>query len=220
MQLTHSYSGIKDFQGCPRRYHQVKILKRFKQEHTQATLYGTQVHKAFEEYIRDGTPLPEAFQKYAEFVDPLLKFSGEIKCEEKLGVTRDFKPCAFDAEDVWLRGIPDFVALNLEKGVARVGDFKTGKSARFADPGQLELMAALIMAHHPQIQKVKTALLFVVANSIVQSSYTRQQLPLIWKKWAGHAKLIEKAVELDKWHPIPSPLCKFCPLPPTECEHR
>ena len=51
MALAHSYSGIKDYEGCPRRYHEVKILKKFKSKDTEATMYGTAVHKAFEDYI-------------------------------------------------------------------------------------------------------------------------------------------------------------------------
>jgi len=220
MALTHSYSAIKDFQGCGRRYHQVRILRKYKQADTTATLYGTAVHKAFEEYLMHRTPLPETFQHFENFVVPLSKFSGDIQCEAKLGVRQDFTPCEFFSKDVWFRGVPDFMALDHEKGIARVADFKTGKSSRFADTSQLELMAAMIMAHHPGIRKVKGALLFVVAGSVIKSEYTREQLPEIWSKWAGAASMIEAAVDNDVWNARPSGLCKFCPLPPDACEHR
>ena len=67
MALAHSYSSVKDFEGCPRRYHEVRILKKFKSQDTAATMYGTAVHKAFEDYIRDGTPLPEQFKMFELF---------------------------------------------------------------------------------------------------------------------------------------------------------
>ena len=63
MALAHSYSSIKDFEGCARRYHEVRILKKFKSTDTEATLYGTAVHKAFEEHIRDKKPLPESLRR-------------------------------------------------------------------------------------------------------------------------------------------------------------
>ena len=220
MALTHSYSGIKDFQGCGRRYHQVRILRKYKQTDTTATLYGTAVHKAFEEYLMHRTPLPETFQHFENFVLPLSKFSGDIQCEAKLGVRKDFTPCEFFDKAVWFRGVPDFMALDHAKGIARVADFKTGKSSRFADTSQLELMAAMIMAHHPTINKVKGALLFVVAGSVIKSEYTREDLPEIWSKWAGAASMIQEAMDNGVWNARPSGLCKFCPLPGSECEHR
>jgi len=220
MALTHSYSAIKDFQGCGRRYHQVRILRKYKQTDTTATLYGTAVHKAFEEYLMHRTPLPETFQHFENFVVPLSKFSGDIQCEAKLGVRKDFTPCGFFDKEVWFRGVPDFMALDHAKGIARVADFKTGKSSRFADTSQLELMAAMIMAHHPTINKVKGALLFVVAGSVIKSEYTREDLPEIWSKWAGAASMIQEAMDNGVWNARPSGLCKFCPLPGSECEHR
>jgi len=220
MTLAHSYSSIKDFQGCGRRYHTVRILRKYKQSDTTATLYGTAVHKAFEDYLMHQTPLPESFKQFERFVVPLTKFSGDIQCEAKLGVRQDFTPCAFFGQDVWFRGVPDFMALDHAKGIARVADFKTGKSSRFADTSQLELMAAMIMAHHPSINKVKGALIFVVAGSVIKEKYTREQLPEIWSKWAGEARMIQAAVDHNVWNASPSGLCKFCPLPPDACEHR
>jgi len=218
--IAHSYSSVKDFEGCGRRYYNVRILRRFKQADTEATLYGTAVHKAFEEFFMHGTPLPEAYQQYAPFVNPLKGLQGELRCEEKMAVTADFKPCGFYDEKVWLRGIPDYVCLNRRKRIAHVADFKTGKSSRFADSKQLELMAALIMTHHPEIDRVKAALLFVVAGNVIKSAYTREELPAIWASWAGRTMAIEEALVNGVWNPKPSGLCKFCPVPNTDCEYK
>ena len=220
MALAHSYSSIKDYLGCQRRYHEVRILKKYKSAPTEATLYGERVHKAFELYIQNGTQLPENLKHYERFVEPLAKVAGELKCELKLGIRRDFSPCEFFAKDVWFRGVPDYLALNHAKGIARVGDYKTGKSSRFADTEQLELMAAMVMAHYPKIDVVKGALLFVVANDIVKAEYTRAQLPEIFSKWAGHASTIESALDGGVWNARPSGLCKFCPVSEAACEHK
>lgn len=217
MALAFSYSAIKDFQNCPRKYHETRILKKFKQADSTATLYGTEVHKAFELYIQDRTPLPETFSQFQRFVEPLTKIKGEIKCELKLGITADFKPCEFFAKDVWFRGLPDYLVLNHGTGIARVVDFKTGKSSRYADTSQLELMAAMIMIHYPSVNVVKGMLLFVVADDIVKAEFTRAQLPAILSKWAGEASLIEAAVDNGVWNAKSSGLCKFCPV--TSCEY-
>ena len=146
MALAHSYSSIKQFENCPRQYHELRILKNYKQSDTEATLYGTAVHKAFEDFIKHGTPLPAQFAQFQRYINPLAAIEGDIRCEEKMGIRADFSPCGFFDKDVWFRGVPDFMAINRDKRVARVADYKTGKSSRFADKAQLELMAAMIMA--------------------------------------------------------------------------
>jgi hypothetical protein len=218
--LKHSFSSIKDFQGCARRFQQVRILRRFKQAPTEATMYGERVHKAFEEFIRDGAPLPPELSQFKALVEPLAQMSGEKLCESKMGLRKDFSPCGFYDDDVWLRGIPDVLVLSPKGSVARVVDFKTGKSARFADSTQLELMAAMTMAHYPEVQMVKGMLLFVVAGEALKSEYTRAQLPEIFSKWAGYAHQIEKAIDADVWNPKPSGLCRFCPVSDSFCEYK
>jgi RecB family exonuclease len=217
MSLAHSYSAIKDFEGCPRRYHEVRILKKFKSKDTEATLYGTAVHKAFEDFIKDNAPLPASFEAYRKFVEPLATLDADIRCEEKMGIRADFTPCGFFDKDVWFRGIPDYLAISRSGKVARVADYKTGKSSRYADTAQLELMAAMVFIHHPQVEKVKGALLFVVVGDIIKAEYTRAQLPEILSKWAGRASAIESALEVGVWNARSSALCKFCPV--SSCEH-
>ena len=217
MALAHSYSSIKDFEGCARRYHEVRILKKFKSKDTEATLYGTAVHKAFEDYVRNGTPLPESYKQVQPFVEPLARAEGDIRCEERMAIRADFTPCEFFDKDVWMRGIPDYLAINHEKGIARVADYKTGKSSRYADTAQLELMAAMVMMHHPEVNTVKGVLLFVVISDVIKAEFRRADLPTILSKWAGRADAIEKAVDVGVWNPRSSALCKFCPV--SSCEY-
>lgn len=217
MPLAHSYSAVKDFEGCPRRYHEVRILKKFKQKDTEATLYGTAVHQAFEDFIKSSTPLPASFEVYRKFVEPLSTIDADIRCEEKLGIRADFTPCGFFDKDVWFRGIPDYLAISRNGETARVADYKTGKSSRYADTAQLELMAAMVFIHHPTVKRVKGALLFVVAGDIIKAEYTRDRLPEILSKWAGRAAAIESALEVGVWNARSSALCKFCPV--SSCEH-
>lgn len=216
--MSYSYSSIKQFENCPRQYHEVKILKRYKSQDTTATLYGTAVHKAFEDHVKDGTPLPPSYERYAKFVEPLAAMQGELRCEEKLGIRGDFTPCGFFDTDVWFRGVPDYLALNHDAGVARVADYKTGKSSRYADTAQLELMAAMVFIHHPHIKVVKGVLLFVVADDVIKAKFSREALPGILSRWAGRANAIETATESGTWNPKSSGLCGFCPV--EACEYQ
>lgn len=220
MALTFSYSGIKSFEGCARRFYHEKITKTAKQTDTVATLYGTQCHEAFENYVGKQMPLDPRFEQFKPFVEPLTRMAGEILVEHEMGIRRDFSPCEFDAPDVWIRGIADYVALNHESGVCRVVDYKTGRSSRYADTAQLELMAAMVMQRYPDINKVKGALLFVVAGDIITSEYSRSELPTMLSKWAGKVAKIDTALETGVWNPCPSGLCKFCPVKSGDCEYK
>lgn len=220
LPTSFSYSGIKDFEGCQRRFYFVKVEKKYTSAATAATTYGTQAHEAFEVYVRDGTPLDPRFAQFEPLIAPLAAMEGEKFCELEMGLAKDFTPRKFDAADVWLRGIADYVCLNRQKKTAYVVDYKTGKSARFADVGQLELMAAMVMKHAPGIDKVKAGLLFVIANEFIKATFTRGQLPDILSKWAGKIGAIESAWDAGVWNACPSGLCRFCPVASADCEHR
>ena len=71
-----SHSSLKDFEGCQRRYHEVKVLKKYPFQETEATRYGNQVHEALELYVRDGKPIPPEFAQFKETVDALIKKPG------------------------------------------------------------------------------------------------------------------------------------------------
>lgn len=120
--LTHSYSSVKQFENCARQYHQVRILKAFKSEATDATTYGTDVHLAMENFLMHGTPLPDKYRQFLPYATAVSRASGEMRCEEKLGIRADFSPCGFFDPDVWFRGVPDVMVIG--DRTARVGDWK------------------------------------------------------------------------------------------------
>jgi hypothetical protein len=97
-------------------------------------------------------------------------------------------------------------------------DYKTGKSAKYADTGQLELMALGVFKHFPKITKVRAGLLFVVCNAFVKDKYDVTMQPKLWAKWLRQYSRIEAAYESDKWNPNPSGLCrKHCSV--MSCPH-
>lgn len=214
-----SYSSLKKFKTCPKQYAEVKIYKNFTEPpFTEATLYGTNFHEAAEHYVRDGTPLPEAFNYVKSHLDALRAIPGEKLCEHRMGLTQDLQPCAFDAEGVWCRGVADLLIINEDKGTARVVDYKTGKSAKYADTAQLELMALMIFKHFPAIRRVKGGLLFVVANHFKTADYEREQEKVYWRQWMQDVSRLETALRTEVWNPNPSGLCRrHCVV--TTCPH-
>lgn len=213
--ITWSFSSLKEYKTCARKYHANRVLKLYPHQDTEATLYGKVVHKAFEDYIREGTPLPKDLEKHRPLMDVLVALPGTKLCEHEMALKSDCSPCAFDAEDRWVRGIADLVVLN--GPTAYCYDYKTG-SDRYADLTQLELMALMLFAHYPEVEKVKGALLFTKTGVMKRAIYKRELSEKYWARWRGDLTMLESSYAADVWHPNPSGLCrKHCPC--DFCEH-
>jgi hypothetical protein len=207
-----SFSKIKAFEQCPKQFYHEKILKEYPFVETEATRYGSEFHLAAEEYIRDGKLLPNKFSFAQGTLDSLKTKRGVKLCERKMGVTEDLKPCDFYSKDVWFRGIADLLIIDVPAETAWVIDYKTGKSAKYADKGQLELMALAVFAHFPDIKKVKGGLVFVVSKALVKDSYADFDKPKLWEKWLTKYEAMKTAADQNVWNPKPSGLCKrHCP---------
>lgn len=218
MNPRWSYSSLKLFEQCPRKYYHLRVVKDHTEPESEAMLYGTRFHKAAEDYIKSNTPLPEYFGFAKSALDNLKQLPGEKLCEYEMGITADLQPCAFDDPNVWFRGIADLLVLNYEKEEARILDYKTGKSAKYADPDQLELMSLCVFKHFPGIKKVKSGLLFVIANAFIKSKCDVTQEKVLWDKWIDRHNRLKVAVHSYVWNPKPSGLCrKHCVV--TSCPH-
>jgi hypothetical protein len=204
------------FQQCPRKYFHLRVLKDVVEPESPAMLYGTQVHEAAELYIKDGINIPEKFAFIKPVLDTLIATPGKKLCEYKMGLTKDKKPCDFFAEDVWFRGVADLLILN--GSTAYVVDYKTGKSAQYADKKQLELMALAVFKHFPVIERVKAGLVFLVSEEFVREQYNVDIQDERWGIWDSEVKRIEDAMENDAWNPKQNFTCKkFCLI--KHCEH-
>lgn len=217
MSIVWSFSSLKTFQQCPKKYYHTKIAKDVVEPDTQATMYGKSVHTAAEEYIRDGTPLPKPYEYIRPYLDRLNGIPGEKYCELKLGLTENLKACDFHAPDVWWHGIADLVVIDEERELAHSVDYKTSKSARYADIAQLQYVAAGIFAKFPRIKKVRSALLFVVSEEFVRADQHADQVDRYMEKPKQNLARIKSALDNGVWNPISGPLCKFCSV--KQCEY-
>ena len=210
-----SYSSIKTFDQCPKKYYHLKVAKDVKDIPGEAALYGTAVHEAAEHFVKDGTPIPEKFAFMRPIVEKLNSIDGDKHCELRLGVTADLEPCGFMAKNVWWRGIVDLVVIDGAK--AYMVDYKTGKNARYADPKQLDLMAGALFVHYPELETIKSALLYVVSNELIPKTHTRDKMGMYLSVFEDELERLEGAELSGVWNPKSGPLCGWCPV--VECEH-
>ncbi len=216
--IVWSFSSLKTFQQCPRKYYHAKIAPdAIREPDTTATLYGKAAHTVAEDYISKGVPVPPQFSYMQEVLDTLNAIPGEKLCEVRLGLTRNLESCDFDAPNVWWHGIADLVIINRTTGVAYSVDYKTSKNARYADVKQLDLVACGLFAKFPEIKKVKSALLFVVSKEFVKAEQFVEFKDTYMDKSAVDVARIEAARVSGVWNPVSGPLCKFCAV--QDCEY-
>ena len=201
-----SFSRLKSFEQCPKQFYHMKIAKDYTESETEAMRYGTEAHLVAEEYIRDGKPVPAKFAYMKDVLEALNRRRGNKTTEIKMGLTVDLEPCKFRAKDVWWRGIADLVIT--DGSTAWIVDYKTGKSAKYADKGQLELMALATFKFFPEIKSINAALIFTKAKKFIKHKYTDDMIDSLWDKWLSKFKRMEVAYETDTWNAHPSGLCK------------
>ena len=217
-KLTWSYSSLKTFEQCAKKYYHVKVAKDVPYSDTEATLYGKDFHKAAENFVRDGTPLPDRFKYAHDLLTALAAIPGEKYCEIELGVkkTEDgYEPCTFNDPEYWWHGIADLLVINGEK--AFLIDYKTSKNAKYADVKQLDILAAAVFTLFPQVKRIKSALVFVVSGEFVRKDHEAAWKDAYFKLFSPELDRLAGAMESGVWNAVTSPLCKFCPV--KQCEH-
>lgn len=213
-----SYSSIKTFEQCPKKYFHLKVVKDVKDEPGEAADYGTAVHEAAEYFIKHGTPIPDKFDYMKPIVESLAAIEGDKHTELKLGLRKTadgFEPCDFFDRDVWYRGIVDLVIVNGKR--AHMIDYKTGKSAKYADTKQLDLMAGALFVHFPDLMMIKSALAYVVSNEFIPKTHVRTEKRAYLGTFDGSLDRLEHAQLSGVWNPKSGPLCGWCPV--TDCPH-
>lgn len=194
------------------------VKKDVKDTGSVATRYGNLVHKAAEEYIKDGSELPKKYDFMQRTLDTFNNIKGDKHCEIRLGVAKYddvYEPTKFFAKNVWYRGIADLLIINEDK--AYLIDYKTGKSANYADTKQLDLLAGAVFINFPEVKKIKSALSFVVCKKFVSKEHTADMYKAYINVFDELLERIEVAAKEDVWNAVESGLCKFCPV--TSCEH-
>jgi len=214
--IAWSHSALKDYEGCARRYYNVRVLKKYPFEETEQIRYGKELHKAAELYVKENKPLPPQFEFLSATLQALMRKPGRKLAEHEMALTSDLKVCEWFAKDVWVRGVADLLILDDDNLTAWVVDYKTGND-KYPDRDQLTLMSLMVFAHFPHIRQVNSALLFVVKKSIVKAKMTYDEQEQSWWDYRERVGRIEQSAAAGVWNPSQSPLCGWCPC--TSCEH-
>jgi CRISPR/Cas system-associated exonuclease Cas4 (RecB family) len=206
---TWSYSALSEYTKCPKKYYEIRVAQNYTVIPSEKMIYGTEVHKALEDYVKSNVALAKNYERFKPVVDELIAIKGTKHAEFEMALGHDKTPCAFDDPTRWVRGIVDL--LIVDGDYAFIVDYKTG-SNRYPDPKQLRLMSLMTFAHFPQVNKIKAGLLFVMHNTFITEEYKREDIEKSWGKFEGPLSRLDKAFETNVWPCNPTPLCGYCPV--------
>jgi hypothetical protein len=207
-----SFSRLSTFEQCEAKFDYLYVSKKVKDTGGEATQYGERVHAVLEA-IGQGREVgtdPESQdtrERWGVLVDKILAQPGEKYFEYQMAVNRELQPVDWFAGDVWLRSIADVLIVNGE--TAYCCDYKTGKVKD--NPSQLQLFAAMVMWHFPQVQKVKTSFIWLAHNDTTNATYERRFLSALWGALEPRFVKVQDTVDVDVFTPKPSALCGWCP---------
>ena len=202
-----SFSSLKEYVNCPKQYQEVKVLKRYFKQTTPEMTYGNEVHKALENYVKDGTPLVKNYSHFKPLMDTIIEIEGEKFPEQRMALDKDGNACKYS--EGWVRGIVDLLIVRGDTGY--ILDYKTG-SNKYPDPKQLQLMALMVFSHYPEIVHVKAGLLFVMHEHFFPSEYRREDEEKLWGDFYPHLERLRLSYENGVWQENPTPLCGWCPV--------
>ena len=205
--LTHSFSSIKMYENCPKRYYHQRITKEVQDTGSDATIYGERVHEALEHRLDKKVELPSESKAYEPLCKSIEGMGGTLQVEQKLTLSENLTPTTWWEKDAWLRSILDVLIIFEDEAI--VMDWKTGK--RRPDFSQLELFALQVFSHYPNIKKVKSTFIWLKDLSLDSHTYNRIDADDLWVKLLSKTERINQSLTSNNWPPKPSGLCRFCP---------
>jgi len=217
-----SFSGLKDFERCPRA---VKLNKvdRVPQKQGDAAERGSIIHDMCEQYVRGLIPSligdkKTKFDYFAPHFSALKAIFDHqtagaypmLEMEENWGIRLDWSGCTWEDDELWGRGKLDgFVRES--KTSCRIIDYKTGRKfgneMKHADQG---LSYALYAYHrfNKEIEHFTVEFWYLDQAEISVRSYSARQLEILQPRY--HKRALIMTTETAFKPKSNADTCRFC----------
>lgn len=187
---------------------------------------GTAIHEGAQDWVQ--RKRPDLIPEVANFADELgrlreLYDEGKVLIEDEWGFDADMQPCAWDAQECWLRMKLDFL-VHLSPTHKLVIDLKSGKKdgnqIKHADQGQLYTVGTMLK--YPETEQVDVEFWYVDKNDSTPASYTAAQAAKFMPIQVERGREATSGVYTPRSNIFS---CKWCPYRPEhlggdgKCEH-
>jgi hypothetical protein len=220
-----SWSKVKNFETCPKRYEEVDVKKAHGEQRSVELDRGDDLHEAMRRRVQADAKLPPQFgymERWAEKLTRTLHPYQIIQCELKLSADKSMKPTGYFDKDTWVRVRLDYFRLipsdNPDIDYGHIVDYKTGKPPKIWDGTQLMVNARLAFAHYKTLQKVRVDYLWTEYNDTTYDTFSRAQAAEGFDSLLPRVTALEQAHKTGVFPARPCGLCmEYCPV--TSCEH-
>lgn len=224
MSIALSYSRLSTFERCPRKFKSQYLDKDYPDESDNYFFKkGQRKHEQLENYVLSrNNPLAVGTLRYDDDVEAMFPMIDSIcaampdyAAEQKMAVDHDFKPCGWFDRSVMYRAIVDFRAKF--KNLMTVIDWKSGKVREYdaAATGQLHLTAAIMFAHHEEVEKIITSYAFIEHRQNLKTTFDNTM-----DLKSAFFKAHEEVNTEEEWAPKQNEYCKYCLLTNKQCKYK
>ena len=213
--LSWSWSAIKVWMDCPKRYWYTKVDKSVKDPPSKSMADGDEIHKSIQFYLQHGKPLVERVQFLQPVLDALRSKSGTLIAERSVTLRRDMRETTWDDwTNAWVRCKLDVVLLSNDGKKAAVIDWKTGKIKQ--DERQLQLCALVLFALYPGLEQVQAQYYWLdIPNQSGQWGeavvVTRHDIDRLWCHFNDVVAERDACHLENVWNATPGRHCRWCP---------
>lgn len=211
-----SHSALNLYQNCPHQFYRVRVLRDVKKDFGEAADKGNRIHKHLEEFVRDGTPMPDHLPTYAAIGQQIAALPGVKLVEHKMCMSAGVEGVEWRGvwefgPGAWGVGIAD--VLNYDSvsrpDVVLVVDYKTGKY--HGDDGQPARLALTTFANY-EVDIVKSLFIYPEQNKIAPYVFHRRDIPTLIHPTNMLLRDMQWAAQHHAWPKKESGLCGFCPV--------
>ncbi len=217
--FTWSFSKLKNYETCPRRYKAIDVDKSIEQPRSEALDRGDELHNAMRNRIEGSTPLPPHLiymEPWAEKLSRVLHPYQIIQCELKLANDREGRPTGYFDRTTWFRSKIDYLRLmpvdgKKDEDFVHVVDYKTGRPPKIWDGTQLMLNAWQVFQAYKSVDKIRVDYLWTEYNDTSHEIYRRSDIPGHMLVLLPRVTAMEVAHKTDNFPPKPGGLCfEYC----------
>jgi hypothetical protein len=220
--FSWSYTKVRDYRTCPKKFYETSILKKYKEPKTPALEDGDRLHAAFTRRVEKNLPMPTAYEKLNDWGDEAAKIiqPGQVNmCDKEIALTRNLTPTGYFDNDVWLRIKIDLLRLFPHKNnqaLAQVIDYKTGKPRD--DIIQLAIYAQGVFSTFSNVIAVRTEFWWTQIKDKTHEIFSRDDMTELWNELLPELHQMEVAQQTNNYPAKKNGLCAaYCPV--ITCPH-
>ncbi len=222
--FSWSYTNLRDFETCPRKWAEAKFYRRYKDEVSEAGEWGFRAHEQLAALLtqkEEPKEIPPSLKSVERIVRELRSIPYRLRfVESKWAFDKDMVLLKdFFDRSAWFRAVLDagYVMENCKDAV--IVDWKTGKPKD--DDSQLMVFAKALISVVPYpIERVHAGYAWLQTGKLTRATFTRDEIERWWENdLMVRVARMELACREEDFPARPCGLCgKWCPVTVEHCE--